>query len=417
MQKYSGFEYLLIDVANQYGLDKLLFEERIQWTREHLESLESLSGDAEVQPLYKKAVMALRKAQKGIPTGHLVGLDACCSGIQIMSAVTSCISGATATGLVNPNVRADAYSTVTEVMNDVLDHQGLSVNVPRKSAKEALMTTMYGSKAKPIEIFGENTPELNAFYEAAYKVAPGAWELLQDLVASWQSFALVHQWKLPDGYDAKVKVMSKKETRIEVDELDHATFTYEYYENEGAKKGISLPANVTHSIDAYVLRSMHRRCNYDVVEVGIAHEALLSELDIRNQNMGGQALTPSTEAKLNYYIQQYERSGMADIVILPYIVDGYQTMYMSTEHIEKLIRIIDSMDHKPFELVTVHDEFKAHANNLNAVRQHYINIFAELAESNVLEDILSQIHGKKGTYKKLSNNLGDLIRESNYALS
>jgi hypothetical protein len=211
--------------------------------------------------------------------------------------------------------------------------------------------------------------------------------------------------------------MTKKETRIEVDELDHATFTYEYYENEGSKKGLSNVANVVHSIDAYVLRCIHRRCNYDVVEVMGAYESLLSELDIRNQNMGGQALSPSKEGKLDYYIKQYERSGMADIVILPYIKDGYQTMYMSTDHIEKLIRIIESMDHKPFEVVTIHDEFKCHPNNMNSLRQHYINIFAELSESNILSDILTQIHGVAGVFPKLSTNLGDLIRESNYALS
>ena len=109
---------------------------------------------------------------------------------------------------------------------------------------------------------------------------------------------------------------------------------------------------------------------------------------------------------------------MADIVICDYIKDGYATMYMATDHLEKLFVILESMlKHKPFEVVTIHDAFKCHANNMNHLRQHYINVFAELAESNILEDILSQIHGVKGTYKKLSNNLGDLIRGSNYALS
>lgn len=41
--------------------------------------------------------------------------------------------------------------------------------------------------------------------------------------------------------------MQKKEARIEVDELDHATFTYYYYENEGSKTGLSNAANVVHS--------------------------------------------------------------------------------------------------------------------------------------------------------------------------
>jgi len=81
------------------------------------------------------------------------------------------------------------------------------------------MKSFYGSKAVPKELFGEDTPELNAFYKAAHQVAPGAWELLQDLLASWQPYTLSHEWKLPDGFDAKVKVMAKREARIEVDEL------------------------------------------------------------------------------------------------------------------------------------------------------------------------------------------------------
>jgi hypothetical protein len=73
--------------------------------------------------------------------------------------------------------------------------------------------------------------------------------------------------------------------------------------------------------------------------------------------------------------------------------------------------------HSPFPVVTVHDEFKCGANHMNHLRQHYINIFAELAESNLLSDLLSQIHGTPCTFKKLSNDLGSKIRGSNYALS
>jgi len=80
MKDYSGWQWLLIDAANQYGKDKLLFEERIQWTEANLNNLETLADQAETKPLYIKAVMAIRKAQQGLPTGHMVGVDACCSG-------------------------------------------------------------------------------------------------------------------------------------------------------------------------------------------------------------------------------------------------------------------------------------------------------------------------------------------------
>lgn len=247
MKTFTGYEYLLIDVANTFGLDKLLFEERIEWATINLGSLETLADKAEVQPMYLKAVQALRNAQKGIPIGHLIELDACCSGMQVLSAITGCVSGAAMCGLVDPDRRADAYSSITEHMNELLHDQNITVDIPRKQAKEATMTVLYGSKAKPIEIFGENTPELNAFYQAITTHAPGAWEALQDLLNAWQPYALKHEWVLPDGFQAKVKVLQKKETRITLDELDKASFTYTFYINEGSKRGISLPANVTHS--------------------------------------------------------------------------------------------------------------------------------------------------------------------------
>lgn len=353
MDKFSGFEYVMIDIANQFGHDKLQFEDRIRWVHEHMDELEDLVDQAETQPLYMKAVMALRKAQKGIPSGHLVGFDACASGIQVMSALTGCYVGAKSTGLVGDE-RSDAYGICTEHMNVELHSQGLSVDVPRKDAKRSLMTTFYSSTAVPKEIFGEDTPELTAFYKAAQATAPGAWELLQDLKAAWQPYALKHQWKLPDGYDAVVKVMEKVSARIEVDELDHSTFTYEFHENIGSKSGRSLPANVVHSVDAYVLRCIHRRCNYDPSVVETAYVALLAEKDLRD-TYGVQPVDPQHGSKLAYYLEQYQRSQMVDVVILPYIKDGKDTQYLPTQYLEKLLTIVEGMlQYAPFPVVTIH---------------------------------------------------------------
>lgn len=410
MTNFTGYEYILISIANAFGLDKLLFEERIEWTTQHMDRLEQLSDKADSRPLYVANVLALRQVQRGKPTGHLIGFDACCSGIQIMSALTGCEVGARHTGLVDPDVRADAYTTCTTFMNEELP-----VTVPRTAAKDALMTSFYGSKKMPKEIFGADTPELNAFYVAAQRTAPGAWELLQDLLASWQPYALKHQWKLPDGYDAVVKVMKKIESRIEVDKLNHATFTYEYFVNEGSEKGLSNVANVVHSVDAYVLRSIHRRCNYDDKLIGKLYGMMLKEQVARFNYCRPAPM--ETNTKFAYYVEQYERSGMPDIVIAPYINEE-NIRQLSDAHLNALEGIVSSMlSHAPFPVVTIHDEFKCGPNHMNHLRQHYINIFAELADSNLLSDLLSQIHGVPGTFTKLSNNLSALIRQSNYALS
>lgn len=242
MKTFTGWQYLLIDLANAFGKDKLRFEERIQWAEDHLAHLETLVDQAENKPMFYKALLAVRSAQAGQPTGHLVEFDGVCSGIQIMAALTGCVDGARATGMVDPDRRADAYTDLTNMMNDILRSQGIVVKTTRKDAKRALMTSFYGSREIPKELFGEDTPQINAFYQAAQAIAPGPWELLQDLVGSWQPYALEHAWTLPDGYEAKVKVLDKVSTRVEVDELDHATFTYEYHENTGSKKGLSNAA-------------------------------------------------------------------------------------------------------------------------------------------------------------------------------
>ena len=414
MELFSGWEYLLIEAGNHFGLDKKVYAERIQWARDNLAVLETLAAQADDIPRYRKVVMAIRKAQQGIPTGHLVGFDACCSGMQIMSAITGCMDGARATGLIDQDVRADAYSTVTDAMTTIL---GSAMSVSRADAKLSVMTSLYGSKAEPKKIFGEDTPELNAFYMAMQKVCPGAWTLLQELLESWQPFALLHEWKLPDGYDARVKVMNDVEARIEVDELDHATFTYQWKENIGSKKGLSNAANVVHSIDAYVLRSLVRRCNYDLAVVERAYSLINGRLDAIVHDKATQEAPLDPDNKASYYVEQFARSTMPDAVILPHLTP-VTVAYLTEEHLRLLWSLCRGMlEYQPFEIVSVHDEFQCHANNMNHLRQQYNNILADLADSNIIGDILSQIHGTTGTYHKLSSNLSSYIRNANYALS
>ena len=184
-------------------------------------------------------------------------------------------------------------------------------------------------------------------------MAPGAFELLQDLLDSWQPFALAHEWKLPDGYDARVKVMEQQECRIEVDELDHATFTYLYYENQGTEKGLSNVANVIHSVDAFILREMIRRCNHgglnlqaynDWIEAALL-ERSFSEPEVRTPLIG----------EHQYFLEQYTRSGMHTAAILPWL-NAANVHDLPTELLHALKSMLNTMvRYKAFPLITIHD--------------------------------------------------------------
>ena len=54
---------------------------------------------------------------------------------------------------------------------------------------------------------------------------------------------------------------------------------------------------------------------------------------------------------------------------------------------------------------------------MNWVRQTYIDILCELADSRVLDAILSDIAGYAITVPKLSDDLSDLIKESEYPIA
>lgn len=417
MKTYTPFEFLCIDIANQAGLDKKLFEQRVQWVKDNFNQLMVIDTPKKERPLYVKAVMALYTACRNIPTGHMVGLDATCSGMSIMSVVTKCYNGCLATNLIDPDVRNDAYTMVTDEASKTL---GGNLVIDRSDAKQATMTALYGSQKTPRDIFGIDTPELDAFYAGLTTVAPLAVELLGDLRNAWQPFALQHDWILPDNFHVVIKVMQKVEgERVEIDELDHATMTYDYYINEGTKSDLKLVANVTHSLDAYLLRSMERRCNYDEEVARRAFNLLTDEKVERQLNRRyEQCLSEVTEVG-HVYLERYQMCEVPDAVIFPHVTAELCT-FMCSSHIEGLLNILKVMLSWPsFEIVTVHDEFKCHPNNCNQMRFHYMSIMADLARGRALEDIFEQITGHTPTYTRSmdGNELAELIMQSNYSLS
>ena len=135
METYTPIEYLKIDLANQYGLDKQQFEDRIAWVDRNQVNLEAMVEYAEDRYRFAAALIAFREVQAGKPTGHLVGLDACASGPQIMAALMRDPIGALNTSLVGSK-RNCVYTKTTQVMNKILNMQK---TFDRSSVKNALM--------------------------------------------------------------------------------------------------------------------------------------------------------------------------------------------------------------------------------------------------------------------------------------
>ena len=417
--EYLPIDYLCIDIANNFGDDsavgfrgdKELFEVRIQWVKDNFSVLEERMKEADNPYLYIKAVMALRDSVAGKATGHMVMLDASCSGIQVMSAMTGCKRGGDITGQIDPFKRSDAYTELTTEMNRTFERTGLGmIKVNRPDAKQAMMTAFYGSKEKPIEIFGKEL--IPVFQDTCNQLAPGASQLLDTLITAWQPYVLKHMWELPDGFVSHIKVMKQIEADIEIDELNHHKFATKYKKNIGTRTGVSLAANVTHSVDSYLLRSILRRTNYNTRRVTRALKLLTAEVNKTYRT----AIKPNNRLNMPDRQQRWELTRMVDASTLD-AINKSTIGYLSTAHMHELIKLAATMlEHRPFKMLTVHDAFRTHANNCNRLRFWYKELLAELSESNILSDILSQITGQNIKFLKYSKDMPKYIRNSNYTL-
>jgi len=273
MQSITPYEYLLIDIASQVGLDKETWENRIEWTRDNMSQLEDGIAIAKKPLLYAKAVNALRMVQRGESTNHIIGLDASSSCVQIMGLLIGCEKSLIQTNMINTGKVQDVYSNTTSEMNLHLDNE---IQVPRDTVKKALMTSLYGSKMNPIMLFGEGTPELTQFYEARQTLIPGCMEVMDDLLSAWNPYNTSYQWTLPDGHVAKVMVTDPENTSLRIRDIygTKSSFTYEY-KKRGITSTYSTPicANLVQSVDAYICRELIRRCYMSGFNILTIHDA------------------------------------------------------------------------------------------------------------------------------------------------
>lgn len=396
--EFTGIEYLQIDIASNFGLDKENWAERILWTESREDFLETLVADAEEPALFYAAVQAYRKAQAGKPSGYPISLDATSSGLQLLACLTGCASSARLCNVVPTGDREDAY---TNIYQHMCDATGDSAKLTRDDCKSAIMTSLYGSTAQPKRYFGEGAL-LETFYKTMETYAPGAWSLNQALLQLWQPGALSHDWVLPDNFHVHVKVM--------VNETDYVQFMnrpvpVHIKTNQGTQDGLSLPANITHSVDGMVVREMHRRCDFD-------EEHVLHLLSCLKNGVGGESTIRDKDQLVLKLWTRYYESNFLSVRILDSL-DAHNLGLVDPQIIWELIK---TMPEKSFKVISIHDCFRVLPNYGNDLRRQYNQILSDIAGSKMLESIVSQIQGVHVPVGKAGNISVDILN-ADYALS
>ena len=160
-------------------------------------------------------------------------------------------------------------------------------------------------------------------------------------------------------------------------------------------------------IDGLIVREMVRRCSFDIDRV----LAVLNALECRDpwEHSGAK----EERAIVSKLWKLYKDSGFLSARILDHLT------HRSVDLVDKdVIRdLIDSLPVKPFEVLTVHDAFRCLPNYGNDLRKQYALLLSNIARSNLLSFLMSQLAGEDVPVTKLDPDMWRDVPEAEYALS
>ena len=195
-------------------------------------------------------------------SGMIIYFDATSSGTQILGMASNCKSSMVATNVM-PSYdsagkarRRDSYLEITEEMLKYVDLSDTVLKPDpkerRKQVKGPCMTVNYGSVQEPKNVFGEDTTDLAAFYQALNTITPGPMALMELMQSLWDPKKDYLEWEI-DGVHAKIAILDKfiGKVKMTINGKD-VSVPFQSIIRQPKDKGLSIAAHVTHFCDSWI---------------------------------------------------------------------------------------------------------------------------------------------------------------------
>jgi DNA-directed RNA polymerase len=289
--------WLTFQVATTWGLDKSTMDDRQAWVNQNhdlisriaKDPLDNLSEWSQAEEPwcfyaacveYNDCVIEQTRSTSGLP----VSVDATCSGLQHLSALTKDLSAAQMVNVVPTPKPTDAYALVAEKAKEFLP-EAYHPLMNRKVTKRTVMTTPYGVTMNSARgyireelprTFEDGSPvELSlvtkaVFQQAIPAVIPGPIKAMGYI----QRAAVEHvdkghpyvSWVTPSGFrvvqDCRVSESERVQTKLLGSRVQTHVFKSwdELSVDRKAHRGGSAP-NLIHSLDAALLHLTYANCD------------------------------------------------------------------------------------------------------------------------------------------------------------
>lgn len=255
------------------------------------------------------------------------------------------------------------------------------VELDKDIKKKSIMQFTYGGSAYIKEHLGQH---INTFYELYQEYLPLVFDFRNACVGGWDEDALGYSWSLPDGFEADMlceKPIEQTELRDAKIELEingkrvnvrpFWTINTPLQKGEPGSKGIG--ANIVHSMDAYIMRELVRRC-YGVFNTS------LDDIKVGD-------LVCSTEAK--YIYNMWKQTGMCSLNILNELKKGNS---IPQDYYEAIKDTLLTLPKNKFFIKPIHDEFCCRVEFRDQMVQVYNCLLVELYQSTYAEYISKELN-------------------------
>lgn len=315
----QGAQWLAIHLANQFGQDKLPFEERVDWVfANEAMILDSARDPLDGERFWAKAdnpFLALAACFEwlgyfengGDWITHLpIHLDGSNSGLQHFSALLRDPLGGAAVNLVPQDRPADIYSDVARLAQakvDASDDENVRLwldgKVTRKVAKRPTMTftysaTRYGmldqiyQTLREIDRDGQHIDGDN--YAASFAMSHVLWDSIREtVIAASAAMDWLRQaarvmtkagkpiwWTTPAGLPVLQDYPNTRRDMIRVYHQNKEMRLIVHADDkgiDGRRQANAIAPNVIHSFDAAHLMDVANRCHAQAIDLAVVHDS------------------------------------------------------------------------------------------------------------------------------------------------
>lgn len=310
----------------------------------------------------------------GNSTGYLAKLDTKQSGLTLQSLIT------------RDEIALNTLLSDVDIYTWFIEK--LDIDVTRKQMKKLVIPRYYGSEKgiiKKFEALG-HPEKAYEFFDLYAELLPKCDMLRAIMLDAWQQYRDSYHWLAPDMgscnqavQEAEPEVWSRATTKFEWNspKYERTCCANVYIPKKGGRPfgddgTRSLGANLIHSLDAYVLRELVRRCSqadrYTALWYSLGEPA--SEINAKS-------------SKIQEFYDFWKQTGVTSLRIMEFVSEGD---VLPTEYFNAIEKEVSRLPECRFDIAfTVHDEFACHVNYAHLMQQQFNYILSGLYQGHYLD--------------------------------